>query len=87
VACILIIDDDDQIRKTLRATLERDGHNVVEAPDGHEGIRLFQRNGADLVIRFTDSRHVAGGPFAVPSFLRFEVFDIQNRPFPLFLGS
>ena len=50
MACILIIDDDEQIRKTLRATLEREGHNVVEAPDGYHGVQLFRRKGADLVI-------------------------------------
>lgn len=50
MAHILVIDDDDQIRKTLRAVLEREGHEVVEAPDGKVGMRIFQDKGADLVI-------------------------------------
>jgi DNA-binding response OmpR family regulator len=47
---ILIIDDDDQIRRVLRKTLERDGYDVVDAPNGKEGIKLFRENPADLVI-------------------------------------
>ncbi|MEW6349019.1 MAG: response regulator [Thermodesulfobacteriota bacterium] len=47
---ILVIDDDDQVRSMLRQTLEKDGHEVVEAPDGKAGLRLFQQSPPDLVI-------------------------------------
>jgi len=50
MALILIIDDDDQIRRVLRKTLERDGYKVADAPNGKEGIRLYRENPADLVI-------------------------------------
>jgi YesN/AraC family two-component response regulator len=30
--------------------LERDGYEVVEAPDGVEGIRVYRQNPADLII-------------------------------------
>ena len=50
MACILIIDDDIQILKLLREMLKREGHKVVEAPDGKKGIRLFKENGADLIL-------------------------------------
>ena len=50
MALILIIDDDDQIRRVLRKTLERDGYDVADAPNGKEGIRLYRENPADLVI-------------------------------------
>ena len=47
---ILIIDDEPQIRSMLRLMLERDGYEVVEAPDGIEGIRVHRQNPADLII-------------------------------------
>jgi len=47
---ILIIDDEEQIRSMLRLMLERDGYEVVEAPDGIEGIKAYRRKPADLII-------------------------------------
>ena len=47
---ILIIDDEQQIRSMLRLMLERDGYEVVEAPDGIEGIKAYRQKPADLVI-------------------------------------
>jgi DNA-binding response OmpR family regulator len=47
---ILVIDDDVQIRALLRQMLERAGYEVMDAPDGDEGIRLYRENPADLVI-------------------------------------
>jgi DNA-binding NtrC family response regulator len=50
MARILIIDDEAQIRSMLRLMLERDGYEVVEAPDGIEGIRVYRQKPADLII-------------------------------------
>ena len=50
MSLILVIDDDDQIREMLRRMLERDGHEVVEAADGDEGISLYRERRADLII-------------------------------------
>jgi DNA-binding NtrC family response regulator len=47
---ILIIDDEQQIRSMLRLMLERDGYEVVEAPDGIEGIKAYRQKPADLII-------------------------------------
>jgi len=50
MARILIIDDDVQILKMLRKTLEHEGHEVVDAADGNKGLRLYRENPTDLVI-------------------------------------
>jgi DNA-binding response OmpR family regulator len=51
MACILIIDDDEQVRKVLRLTLIAAGFDVVEAQDGKIAMKIFQKNpGVDLII-------------------------------------
>ncbi len=50
MARILVIDDDDQVRGMLRQMLERAGYEVIEAPDGEEGMRLYREAPSDLVI-------------------------------------
>ncbi len=47
---ILIIDDDDLIRKMLREVLERSGYDVEDASDGKQGLQIFMKNPTDLVI-------------------------------------
>ena len=47
---ILIIDDDEQTRYTLREIMEREGFNVLVAENGNIGIKLFRENPADLII-------------------------------------
>jgi CheY-like chemotaxis protein len=38
---ILIIDDEEHIRRMMRLTLEAAGHAVGEAHDGYEGLKLY----------------------------------------------
>jgi CheY-like chemotaxis protein len=47
---ILIIDDDDIIKRMLRRMLTRAGYDVLDAADGKEGIERFRENDVDLVI-------------------------------------
>jgi PAS domain S-box-containing protein len=62
---ILVVDDDPLLAKTLRETLETDGHVVVTADGGQAGIELFgaelARGGMfDLVITDLGMPHVDG---------------------------
>ncbi len=50
MACILVIDDDLQVRRMLRQMLERSGYVVFDAPDGNAGIKCYRECRADLVI-------------------------------------
>ena len=47
---ILIIDDDDQIRKMYELFLSSEGYEVLSAASGEEGLRTFWKNNVDLVI-------------------------------------
>jgi CheY-like chemotaxis protein len=47
---ILVVDDDDDVRGLLRATIERGVHRVVTADDGEEALRLVERAAPDLVL-------------------------------------
>ena len=53
MARILIIDDDDQVRKMLRLTLNAAGFDVVEAKDGKIAMKIFHQN-PDLDLVITD---------------------------------
>jgi len=50
VADILVIDDNDDLRDTLRAILERVGYTVHEARNGREGFACCQAQPVALVI-------------------------------------
>jgi CheY-like chemotaxis protein len=50
MARILVIDDDGQVRKTLKQVLELEGHQVTLAANGKEGLSAYGDGGADLVI-------------------------------------
>lgn len=47
---LLFVEDDDNIRLALRLALEDEGYEVVEAPDGTSGLRLFSETNPDLVL-------------------------------------
>jgi DNA-binding response OmpR family regulator len=47
---ILLIEDDESLRKLLRMSLEGAGYAVTEAPDGKVGLGLLAKAPADLVI-------------------------------------
>src|SRR5215831_7102565 len=50
MARILVIDDEDPIRRLLRAALEQRGHQVVEARQGKEALDLHRSQPVELVI-------------------------------------
>jgi len=50
VANILIVDDDPAVQITIRLILERAGHHVTAAGDGHTGLALFEASRFDLLF-------------------------------------
>ena len=47
---ILVVDDESQIRRVLRATLSSNGYEVLEAKDGPEAIDMVIRERPDLIL-------------------------------------
>ncbi len=49
-AMVLLVDDEDQLRRVMRDLLERQGYTVVEARDGAEALEEVDRHAPDIVI-------------------------------------
>lgn len=47
---IVIVDDDDWVRRLLRTTLSAEDYEIAEATDGDEGLRLIRDTAPDLVL-------------------------------------
>jgi DNA-binding response OmpR family regulator len=60
---ILSIEDQPDIRRLIRMTLEFKGHDVLEASNGEEGVRMATEHLPDLILMDVDgltaSRHLA----------------------------
>lgn len=50
MARVIVIDDQEPIRRIVRSALERAGHEVLEAGDGELGLQLLERHAADVVV-------------------------------------
>jgi DNA-binding response OmpR family regulator len=50
MARVLIIEDDDAMRRLVVRTLVAGGHDVIEAVDGREGMRIFREQAPDIVV-------------------------------------
>ena len=49
-AVVLLVDDEDQLRRVMRDLLEHQGYTVVEARDGAEALAEVDRSAPDLMI-------------------------------------
>ncbi len=47
---ILVVDDEEQVRRVLRLVLERAGYEVDAAADGNEAVAVFDPARHDVVI-------------------------------------
>jgi len=72
---ILIVDDDYEIVEAMRAALEREGHQVLIARDGNQGLAMAEREDPDLMV--LDMMMPKRSGFLVLEKLR------RNRPVPL----
>jgi CheY-like chemotaxis protein len=47
---VLLVDDEDSLRKVIRELLERDGYVVAEARDGAQALDKIDRVGPDIIV-------------------------------------
>jgi DNA-binding NtrC family response regulator len=50
MARVLVIDDDELIRRTARMILEQSGHSVSDAENGKRALEWLKENPVDLVL-------------------------------------
>lgn len=50
MACILIIDDEENVRFTLAKALKSQHHEIFQACDGDAGLKILDKQEIDLVI-------------------------------------
>ncbi|SCA56001.1 Response regulator [Candidatus Terasakiella magnetica] len=50
MAHILVIDDEELARFTIREIVEGYGHTIIEAVNGNQGLEKFRQNDVDLII-------------------------------------
>jgi type II secretory ATPase GspE/PulE/Tfp pilus assembly ATPase PilB-like protein/ActR/RegA family two-component response regulator len=47
---VLLVDDEDQLRKVMKDLLERDGYDVEEASDGVQALDQVDRHAPDIIV-------------------------------------
>ncbi len=47
---VLVVDDDDNIRKSLRTVLEYEGYSVLEAPSGPDALKIVKQEPVHAVL-------------------------------------
>lgn len=47
---VLVVDDDDNVRRLVAAYLEREGYHVIQAADGAAALRAVEASAPDLVV-------------------------------------
>jgi two-component system KDP operon response regulator KdpE len=57
---ILVVDDEPQIRRVLRATLSASGFEVIEAKNGQEAVEMVVREHPDLVLLDVNMPEMSG---------------------------
>ena len=50
IPLLLVVDDDVVIRSMLMKALQKQGYDVIEAPNGAEGVELFRVHRPDMVL-------------------------------------
>lgn len=61
--CVLVVDDEDAVRRLIRKVLERAGYSVVEASNGLEALQRYQDGVFKLVVTDLDMPGMRGEEF------------------------
>lgn len=74
--CVLVVDDEADVRKVVRMTLEKAGYQVIEAEDGEKAIEAIKQGENPLIldVMITDIR--------MPKINGVEAIDFFQKEFP-----
>ena len=74
--CVLIVDDEPDVRKVIRMTLEKAGYQVIEAEDGEKAIEKINEGENPLIldVMITDIR--------MPKVNGVEAIDYFQKEYP-----
>lgn len=83
---VLVVDDEAEVRKSVRLILSKAGYDVIEAEDGNAGVNAMKSGGnpiaVDVIICDLDMPKM-GGIEAIPNFL----FGFPSCPIIILSGS
>ncbi len=51
---VLLVEDEDNVRRLLSHVLQKRGYQVIEARDGEEALRIFEQRGNEIQLVLTD---------------------------------
>ncbi len=72
--CVLVVDDEEDIRETLRDVVEMAGYSAVVAANGAEGLKLLEENHPCLLIVDLQMPVMTGGEM-IQAIRRHRAFD------------
>jgi PAS domain S-box-containing protein len=59
---VLVVDDEESVRKVLKSTLEKSGYKVLQAANGKEALTIYNESGASIALVVIDmTMPVLGG--------------------------
>jgi len=85
-ARVLLIDDDQDFRVSVRSLLETRGYEVLEADSGHEGLRQVLEHKPDVILLDVMMETSVEG-YGVTHALRYGEEYAEHRHIPIFLIS
>lgn len=83
---VLVIDDDQDFRASLRSLLESQGYEVLEAPTGHEGLRQMLEHSPDVILLDVMMESTVEG-YGVTHSLRYREEYARLRNVPIIMVS
>ena len=51
---VLVVEDEEDVRRLLTLILRKRGYEVLEAPGGQEALRIFEQRGSEIQLVLTD---------------------------------